>query len=37
MAFHFVKVRVSMRQITLNSAVDIQLKENQLCCSKYPL
>jgi len=33
----FAKFYGSPRQITVNSAVDSQPKENQLCCSKYQI
>jgi len=35
--WHFVKFCGSLWQITVNSTVASQLKENQLCCSKYPI
>jgi len=35
--WHFIKFRGSPRQITVNSAADSKLKENQLWCSKYPI
>jgi len=34
-AWHFVKFRGSLQQITVNSTLDRQPKDSQFCCSKY--
>ena len=37
-ALYFVNLRGSLQPyITVNSAVNSQLKENQICCSEYPM